>query len=395
LFGEKDMTNSFDSLVGRAVELRPLLREHAPTADADRRLTDAVNTALTEAGLFALTNPKRFGGQETDLRTVLSVTEALGVADGSAAWLVAVGAAAGWLAGQFSEQARQEVFGAASPPRFAGANTENPARKVDSGLRLTGRWAFSSGADRASWATLGSAVADESGQLVGAAMSLVPVAELTLEHTWRTVGMRATASETWVADDVFVPEYRVLPLDAVFAGQHPFPLETPMHRLPLAPVATLPLLGPILGAARAALDLVVAKAPTKGMHHTFFARQTDSVGVHIQIGEAAMKLESARLLGYAVADELDAAAGQEEPMAYRPRARMRAQLAHAAQLALAAIDTLINVHGAGTFAEVSSLQQFWRDANTAARHAALNPVVGYEVLGKDLLGIQELISPSV
>jgi 3-hydroxy-9,10-secoandrosta-1,3,5(10)-triene-9,17-dione monooxygenase len=42
---------------------------------------------------------------------------------------------------------------------------------------------------------------------------------------------------------------------------------------------------------------------------------------------------------------------------------------------LDAINILINVHGAASFAESSRLQQHWRDANTATRHAGLNPMV--------------------
>ena len=44
---------------------------------------------------------------------------------------------------------------------------------------------------------------------------------------------------------------------------------------------------------------------------------------------------------------------------------------------------------------LSLMQQYWRDANTAARHAGLNAVVGYEILGKELLGVPERISPMV
>ena len=50
-----------EELVDRALELSPLLREHAPKIDADRRLPDEVNTALTEAGMFRLLNPERLG----------------------------------------------------------------------------------------------------------------------------------------------------------------------------------------------------------------------------------------------------------------------------------------------------------------------------------------------
>lgn len=50
-----------EELVDRALELQPLLREHAPKIDADRRLPDEVNTALTEAGMFRLLNPECLG----------------------------------------------------------------------------------------------------------------------------------------------------------------------------------------------------------------------------------------------------------------------------------------------------------------------------------------------
>jgi alkylation response protein AidB-like acyl-CoA dehydrogenase len=81
-------------LVARAIELQPLLREHAPQMDAQRQLSDEVNTALVDAGLFRLLTPKRFGGYESGLRTAVEVTAALGAADGSTAWLVGIGTGA-------------------------------------------------------------------------------------------------------------------------------------------------------------------------------------------------------------------------------------------------------------------------------------------------------------
>jgi len=53
------------------------------------------------------------------------------------------------------------------------------------------------------------------------------------------------------------------------------------------------------------------------------------------------------------------------------------------------------VHGAGSFAEKNRMQQYRRDANTAARHPGLNAVVGREVYGKSLLAVEERISPMV
>jgi alkylation response protein AidB-like acyl-CoA dehydrogenase len=131
------------------------------------------------------------------------------------------------------------------------------------------------------------------------------------------------------------------------------------------------------------------------MGGTVFFRQSQSVGAQIQIAQAALGLRTARLHVYDVAAALDEAASQGQPVTYSARAQIRAQLGYAAQQVLDAISVLASVHGAGSFAESSRMQQYWRDANTAARHADLQPVVGHEVYGKSLLGIQERISTAV
>jgi hypothetical protein len=74
-------------------------------------------------------------------------------------------------------------------------------------------------------------------------------------------------------EDVFVPDHRLLSMSAVTDGTWPVATDEPIYRTPFVPVATVLLLGPLLGAGHAALDLVIEKAPRKGMHHTFFATQ--------------------------------------------------------------------------------------------------------------------------
>ncbi len=59
------------------------------------------------------------------------------------------------------------------------------------------------------------------------------------------------------------------------------------------------------------------------------------------------------------------------------------------------LSILLDAHGAGSFAESNELQRYWRDANTAARHAGIQATVGYEVYGKSMLGVPERISNTV
>jgi hypothetical protein len=65
------------ALVARARALQPLHREHAAEGDAQRSLTEKVNTALTEAGMFPLAAPTRFGGYGTDMRTLATMSSRL------------------------------------------------------------------------------------------------------------------------------------------------------------------------------------------------------------------------------------------------------------------------------------------------------------------------------
>jgi 3-hydroxy-9,10-secoandrosta-1,3,5(10)-triene-9,17-dione monooxygenase len=379
-------------LVDRARNLQTLLRKRLADSDIQRKQTDEVIDALTSAGFFRLNKPRRFGGYPIDLRTTLQITETLAEADGSAAWVVGLAATGAWATNRGSQQVQQEVF-ADPDARIAGSGMACAARRDQGGLRLTGRWGYASGSPHATWAALAATVTDYPEQAPDAYFCLVPVTQLRLEDTWHTVGMRGTGSSTYVAEDVFVPEHRLITVAALNEGSTNS--DEPMHRLPFAPVGMVPLIGTLLGLGRAALTLAVEHAPLKSMHHTFFARQSDSVGVQLQVAEAALKLQTARLHAYGVADDLSSAAANGHELEYAVRAQARAQFGYAAQQVLEAIHILLNVHGAAAFAESSLMHQYWRDANTAARHAGLNAYVGYEVYGKALLDVPERISPMV
>ena len=383
---ERNTQPTRTELVDSAVKIQGLLRKRLTDSEIHRRQTDDVIDALTGAGFFRLNKPRRFGGYPVDLQTVLQITETLAEADGSAGWVVGIATTGAWAVNRGSEQLQEEIFGAAPDVRIAGSAMACPARREHGGLRLNGRWGYASGSPHATWALLVATVPE-------GYFCLVPTAQLQLEDTWHTVGMRGTGSNTYLAEDLFVPEHRLI--SATELSEVSTSSDEPVHRLPFAPVATLGLIGTLLGLGRAALTLTIDKAPSKAMHHTLFARQSDSVGVQVQVAEAALKLQTAQLHSYRVADDLDSAAANGHDLDYGLRAQVRAQYGYAAQQVLEAIHILVNVHGAGTFAESSLTQQYWRDANTAARHASLNAFVGYEVFGKALLGVPERISPMV
>jgi alkylation response protein AidB-like acyl-CoA dehydrogenase len=389
---------SCQELLARAEALQPLLREHTAAGDADRRLPDEVIARLGEAGLFRMLTPRRLGGCETRLRTVVAVVETLAVADGSAAWLVALWTAHAWMAGLFSELAQQEIFGADPDAliagrivRVAGGREAPLAERVDGGLRIGGRFAYASGSHHARWVLLGARTVDETG-VADVLICLAPTSELRVEDTWHTVGLRGTGSNTWIAEDLFVPEHRTISTQAMSDGMVSPSTDEPMYRLPVMSVATLMLLGPLLGLGEAALRLAKERAPARPLSDTTYHPKSKSVGIQVQVAEAALRLQTARLHAFQIADELDYCAAIGQTVDYTVRARMRAQSGHVAEQVIESINLLVNVHGAESFAQTSPMQRYWRDANIAARHAGLNALVGYEIFGRALLGVEEEIS---
>ena len=60
-----------------------------------------------------------------------------------------------------------------------------------------------------------------------------------------------------------------------------------------------------------------------------------------------------------------------------------------------AVDTLLNVGGASSFGTFNRLQMYWRDIETASRHAFISPAVAREAYGRTLLGISHMPTPFV
>jgi len=381
-------------LVARAVAPQPLLRNRAARGESDRVLPVEVVDAMAEAGVFRVLTPRRYGGYETDLRTLTEVSEALGEGDGSAAWVGMIIAVTNWLACLFPDKAQEEVFGADPDARVTGvAAPTGMGERVPGGWRVSGKWSYNSGAPYATWAAVGALLKDDSGAVVDQALVLIPASEPAVEDTWHTAGMKATASNTLIGQDLFVPEHRVLSVSAAAEGSYPrASRDEALYASTFGPMLLLCLVGPLLGLGRAALSVAVDAAAAKPLSFTVHGRQADSVGVQIQLAEAALKLETARLHTYRAVDEVDQAAASGGPLDYAARTHVRARAGFAAQQVLDAISTLLNVHGASSFADAAPLQRIWRDANVAARHAGLVPAVGLEVYGKSLLGISERVS---
>jgi alkylation response protein AidB-like acyl-CoA dehydrogenase len=377
-------------LLDRARELVPLIRSHADQTDRERRVTDENIKALAEAGLLKLLVPRRYGGHQCSHRTALEVCAVISEACGGTGWVTGLINSAAWMTSLFSERAQDDVYGTNPEARVAGAVAPSlDTRSVYRGLIVSGKWFWTSASLHADWACLGM-IAPDATQYMG----LIPMRELTVEDTWFTTGMRGSGSNCVVAENVIVPEHRLLhvgnALRGEFATEHTN--EAP-YRAGFGAVSALVLIGPQLGLGRAALHEVVSAAPRRSITYTVYQRQSNSTAFQLQVAQAAMKLQTAELHAIRAADTIDDAAYRDERLDHLTKARIRAEVAYTAQQVTEAITILMNAHGSSAFAESNPLQRIWRDSNTAARHAITNAAIADEIYGKALLGVEDAVAP--
>ena len=384
-------------LVARIKELWPLLREHAAQGEQDRRVTEESIQALRGAGVFKIAQPKRYGGYETSMRTMLDVSAALGEADGGTAWVATLLNVCAWMTGTFPQQAQDDVWGDDPDALVSGVLAPTAeTRKVDGGHQVSGRWYYNSGSWHASWTLLGIPLTDDSGEVVDQGLALIPRSELDYEDTWFVAGMKSTGSNCLIARDVFVPDHRIVSVPPAIEGHYATEhTDETLYQSAFVPILALVLAGPQLGLGRAALEIVKEKAAKKPISYTFYTAQADSVAFQLQLAEAALLIDTAHLHAYRAADDIDSHAARGEYPDFLTRARVRADTGWAIDHVVQAINVLLSAHGAASFAEVNPLQRIWRDSSVAARHAVVLPIVGHEVYGKALLGREDHITPLV
>src|SRR3954453_23114644 len=197
---------SEQAFVSRATALIPVLKERAPRAEQLRQRPPETVDDLISAGLFRIAGPERYGGLDVPHELMFEVGWELGRACGSTAWCYSVWTVHNWIVGHFPEQAQDEYF-ATGPDTICSSAFHPVSAKVEpveGGFRLSGRWAFSSGCDAASWAMLGVPGPQ------GPTWFLVPCTEYTIDDNWFVSGMCGTGSKDIVVEEAFIPTYRAL-----------------------------------------------------------------------------------------------------------------------------------------------------------------------------------------
>ncbi len=160
-------------------------------------------------------------------------------------------------------------------------NPTATAKKVAGGYRITGTWHYNSGGWHAQWAVLGMPIVNGAGETIDQGLALIPMTDLERVDTWFVAGMKSSGSICLKANDIFIPDHRILSVPRAIEGDYPTEMRSQeaFYRSAFVPLLAIILVGPILGLGRAALEFVRQKAGSRTIAYTFFEKQTSSVGL--------------------------------------------------------------------------------------------------------------------
>ena len=380
------------AVVEQIKRLLPELQRGCLAEEKAGRLSPETVTTLDEIGVFRMSIPLEYGGLAFSTADQRRVYTALGEIAGSTGWVSWVTTThVRWIA-MFSEQARDEVYGAEwVGPRVSGVisgHGPGRARQVEGGYMLSGRWPFCSGCRHTGWSILG-AMAEGPDGTPNVILTLVPAADLEVLDDWAVSGMKATGSNTvQIAAEVFVPAYRTLNIKDASDGRYasaPPPGQS-LYRTHFVAYTTILSGSTPLGMAKGALDYYKQRLDKRGIVGTDYKVQSEASITHLQLAEATSRIDAAEMLLAADCDELDRRAAMDEPCDDLFQAKLKYDVAISVRGCAEAIEILHRGSGASTILETNPMQRYARDVRVATVHAQFNYETCTENYGRALCG---------
>ncbi|MEX0408062.1 acyl-CoA dehydrogenase family protein [Aquibium sp. LZ166] len=368
------------TMIERFEQIRPLLAAQSWRFDADRRLSDEVFAALSEAGLFRLLLPSQLGGCGLSLLDFMTVVEHAAAFDGTIGWLVGNGGGISRAGGYLPLDAAQEVFGKQSAFVASSTGAIGKAVPTKGGYRITGRWPFASGAPHATFFAPLCEVIEGNRQMV---LAFLPREAVKLIDNWHVSGMKGTGSWDFEADNAFLPAEFVCDFQPIptVAGV--------VYRLPgisafVWTVATVPL-----GIAKGAIDaLISVSSGHSRLGITFPLAERELV--QAEIGRCLAKCRAAGAYMRSAMSALCESIESEGSDVVAARINYRLACSHAAESAVRIVLRVNDLIGARALAESQPFERRERDVRAAAKHTAMSAeqfvIGGRYALGGDISG---------
>lgn len=210
------------NVVEIAHRLAPKLAERASAVDQNDRFVAENYALLKEAGLVEAGVPRELGGGGAEIPELADMLRVLARACGSTALAFSMHthqvAIPAWRWRHQKAVAVEPLLKRVAAEKLillsSGGSDwiggSGKAEKVEGGFRVTARKVFTSGAEAGNILMTGAVhEADDGGRSVIHFGAPMKAAEVSVEDTWRTLGMRGTASNDVLIENLFVPDANV------------------------------------------------------------------------------------------------------------------------------------------------------------------------------------------
>jgi alkylation response protein AidB-like acyl-CoA dehydrogenase len=359
--------------------LAPEIRERAEEIEQARAVPRDLAEKLRAAGVFRRYVPRSHGGDEMWPDEGLTVIEELARADASVAWVAAVGSEGPSFYAYLPEQTYDKIFSGGPDVVHSGViNPTGKAVRVDGGYRFSGKWSFASGSNNADYIAIHGVL--EGGG--GTRLAVVPASQVDIEDVWHVSGLKGTASNNVVVNDLFVPDEWT----GSFA-ELPKVARHPLDRRQLGARFGSEFAAVAIGIAQAALDDITDIARNKIPATSRSKLAADSVAQYTT-GQLATDLYMARTLLHQVArdDQASVLTGPPDDTATAIR---RARLSRAAAVAATVVEGAYGLSGTTGLFESCPLQRRLRDVRAVTQHYLLSARSAYGPVGTAILSEEQ------
>jgi alkylation response protein AidB-like acyl-CoA dehydrogenase len=362
------------------------LRAAAPAFEAARRIPAEWSRRFAEAGFYRLCVPQVYGGLELHPAESMRVIETLARADGSAAWVVFIGATSGSVLAYLPLESARAIFHHEGVMLAGVFAPRGRAVAQDAGFQVNGRWQWGSGTQNADWVMGGCQVIRDGvpetmpNGAPRSRMMLAPASEIEFFDTWDVAGLCGTGSTDFAMNELFVPDDRAVGL----AGGRP--LEAPLYAFPQFGLLAMGIAAVTLGLARAAIDELIRFADDKtpsGSGRTLAQRPA----AQADVASAEAMLRSSRAWFYETIERAYEGARRRGRLPVDHRRDLRLATTHAVRECAKSVDLMYHLAGGTSVYRRSPLQRIFRDVHVATQHMMVAPPV-LELTGRLLLGLE-------
>ena len=380
------MANPRIDPVEQARKLGPSLAERAERIEETRTLPDDVVADLREADLFRLFVPKSLDGPEANVINGMEAIAEVARHEGSSAWCVMIAGTTSLLAGFLTDEHARVIYG---PPDSCTGGLAAPvgtAREAAGGLRVTGTWAWGSGARHCTFVGGGVRLVDESGERqprddgLTAPFVFMDPTDVEFIDTWHVTGLAGSGSGDYTATEAFVPEGRWVQL----APTSPV-LDGPLWQFPFYGMLAAGVASVSIGLLDGAIDRFVEVAGSKRPQgSTRLLAERPAAQAELSAAEATAR--SARTFLAATLGVAWDTAASGDPLSTEQRRSIRLAAADAAQRCADALVGLQRQAGGTAVYLREPLQRTVRDGQVAATHAMVADRI-HELTGRLRLGL--------